>query len=241
MVSSNMKQSPILSIKQLVYNNLRDQIISGILRPGNRLPEAEIAERMSISRAPVREAFNLLEKDGFVEILPRRGAIVSEITIDKIFSIWEMRLVLEPYAAKISAPFITEEELQRAEQMMETVISRPEDMGKHLESELLFHSLLTNHLENELMREELLTLMSNSMRMRWFEKYGKGRGLLSESQNIETSNREHIEIIQVMRKHDPDQVSNVVRRHVRNSTIRFMQLCGHEMTVQQKMILQYFE
>lgn len=241
MISSKVKQNPILSIKQLVYNDLRDQIISGALMPGDRLPEAEIAESMSISRAPVREAFNLLEKDGFIEILPRRGAIVSEITIDKIFSIWEMRLVLEPYAARVSIPFITKEELDEAETLLKDVMAHPDDMNKHYESERLLHSLLTRHLENEYLKEEVLVLMSHSLRMKWFERYGTETDTLSEASNSELSNLEHMEIIQVMRGRDPGLVSDVVRRHVRNSTVRFMQLCGYEMTPQQKTVLDYFE
>lgn len=100
MASSNFGSNP--SLKQLVYDNLKERIISGELKPGMRLREEDLSSEMNISRAPIREALNMLERDGFTTIMPRKGAIVAEVRKEDIRYIWEMRALLEPYAAKQS-------------------------------------------------------------------------------------------------------------------------------------------
>ena len=90
------------SLKQLVYDNLKERIINGTLKPGMRLREEDLSNEMNISRAPIREALNMLERDGFTTIVPRKGALVSEVKKEDLYYIWELRALLEPYAAKIS-------------------------------------------------------------------------------------------------------------------------------------------
>ncbi|HDK25905.1 MAG TPA: GntR family transcriptional regulator, partial [Candidatus Atribacteria bacterium] len=73
-----------LSLKDRVYQNIKLQIIRGNLKPGTRLLEEELSKAMNISRAPIREALNRLEKEGFVTITPRKGAVVAHITAQMI-------------------------------------------------------------------------------------------------------------------------------------------------------------
>ena len=109
----------IPSLKKLVYDNLKERIISGELKPGTRLREEDLSEEMNISRAPIREAFNMLERDGFTVIVPRKGAIVAEATKEERDYIWEMRGILEPYAAVKSMPLISEEEINKVEKVLD--------------------------------------------------------------------------------------------------------------------------
>ena len=74
----------IPSLKRLVYDNLKERIISGELKPGTRLREEDLSVEMNISRAPIREAFNMLERDGFTVIVPRKGAVVAEATEEEM-------------------------------------------------------------------------------------------------------------------------------------------------------------
>lgn len=84
-------------MKQLAYETLQRQIINGQLQPGSRLTEEELSRSMSISRAPIREALNMLERDGFTKIIPRRGAVVTDVSRQDVINIWEVRALLEPY------------------------------------------------------------------------------------------------------------------------------------------------
>ena len=88
------------SLKQLVYEKLQQMIIRGELKPGERLTEEDLSQAMNISRAPIREALNMLERDGFTKIIPRKGAIVAEVSVKDSLDIWKCRLALEPFAAK---------------------------------------------------------------------------------------------------------------------------------------------
>lgn len=72
------------SLKQRVYDCLLQQIVSGELPPGTHLMEAEIAQAMCISRAPIREALNMLERDGFTRSIPHRGSEVAEVTMQNV-------------------------------------------------------------------------------------------------------------------------------------------------------------
>ena len=82
MTSMDFSSSP--SLKQLVYDNLKERIINGELKPGTRLREEDLSTEMNISRAPIREALNMLERDGFTMIVPRKGAIVAEVMKEDI-------------------------------------------------------------------------------------------------------------------------------------------------------------
>ena len=105
----------IPSLKRLVYDNLKERIISGELKPGTRLREEDLSVEMNISRAPLRDAFNMLERDGFTVIVPRKGAGVAEATEEERDYIWEMRAILEPYAAVKSMSLISDEKIAKLE------------------------------------------------------------------------------------------------------------------------------
>ena len=111
MATENFGSSP--SLKQLVYENLHSRIVNGELKPGERLQEAELAKEMNISRAPIREALNMLERDGLATIMPRKGTIVTVFTAEDVQNIWQMREIMEPVAAQCSAAGIPAEELDR--------------------------------------------------------------------------------------------------------------------------------
>jgi DNA-binding GntR family transcriptional regulator len=114
-----------LSLKDRVYQNIKSQIIIGTLKPGTRLREEELSKAMNISRAPIREAFNRLEKEGFVTIIPRKGAAVSNITTQMIEDIFEIRETLESLAVKNSIGKISLEKLEKVGEDFKKFIKMP--------------------------------------------------------------------------------------------------------------------
>ncbi|MBB2947226.1 DNA-binding GntR family transcriptional regulator [Actinoplanes lutulentus] len=91
------------SLSTQVYDFLRERIISGDLKPGQRLIEREICEQLNVSRIPLREALPQLEADGFIRTLPRRGAMVTQLTLRDIEELFDVRESLEVLAAKLAA------------------------------------------------------------------------------------------------------------------------------------------
>ncbi|MFE7423498.1 GntR family transcriptional regulator [Rhodococcus sp. NPDC057529] len=86
-----------------IYAIIRERIISGEYPPGSRLRERELSQELDVSRVPLREALPLLESDGFIQILPRRGAVVTQLSLRDIEELFDLRLALEPYAARCAA------------------------------------------------------------------------------------------------------------------------------------------
>ena len=97
-------------LREIVYEELKRQIVVGEIAPGTRMMEVELADEMGVSRTPVREAIRKLEKEGLVSIDPRRGAYASDISIKEMVDVLEVRQDLEGMAAGLAAVKVTEEE-----------------------------------------------------------------------------------------------------------------------------------
>ncbi|RLB66937.1 MAG: GntR family transcriptional regulator, partial [Deltaproteobacteria bacterium] len=104
------------TLREKIVEVLRDAIVRQKIRPGERVTELEVAERFGISRTPIREAFRQLESEGFLTIIPRKGAVVSDIKEQDIKDFYEIKGVLEGYAARQAVEFMTEKDIVRLEQ-----------------------------------------------------------------------------------------------------------------------------
>jgi DNA-binding GntR family transcriptional regulator len=92
-----------VSQSQRAYERLRDEIVAWELQPGAHLNEVQLAERLSVSRTPLREALQRLARDGLVTIIPGRGALVAQLALQDVVHLFQMREALEPYAARLCA------------------------------------------------------------------------------------------------------------------------------------------
>ncbi len=207
------------SLKQLVYDNLRDQIIQGKLEPGMKLTEDELAQSMNISRAPIREALNMLERDGFAKIIPRKGAVVAGISRKDAADIWSCRIALEPVAAREALPHIPREELEAALEHAVEIESTPYSFEKYVASDLEVHGLYYTHLGNEYMKSILNNLKAHSVRVRWLREVKASDRTLSL-----TSISEHKQIIAALLSGDGDLVSESVKTHLIHSAERLLDI-----------------
>ncbi len=98
-------------LRDVVFENLRDAIITQVLKPGERLMEIQLADEMGVSRTPVREAIRKLELEGLVVMVPRKGAYVAGVSMKDIHEVYEVRSALEMLAVTLAAERITDEEL----------------------------------------------------------------------------------------------------------------------------------
>jgi len=149
-----------LSLKDRVYQNIKFQILIGVLKPGTRLPEEELSKAMNISRAPIREAFYRLEKEGFVTVIPRKGAAVSKVTAQAIEDLFEIRETLESLAVKKSKGKISIEELEEVGNGFKKFINKStntENCIQYLSLDKKFHDLLSQNCGNK----KLIDLLAN--------------------------------------------------------------------------------
>lgn len=212
------------SLKQLVYENLKGDIIRGEYAPGERLAEELLSAQMNVSRAPIREAFNMLERDGFVKIAPRRGAFVTEVSNTDIDYIWEIRLLLEPYAAKESVALIPEDELNEIHQELENGLAHPEDMQLYMDSDLKVHELITAYLPNRFLTDVIQNIKAHSLRLRWATEYEEPE---TQEQIIIDATKEHMEIIKAFLARDGEAVAAAVRTHIENAKKRLIRADRH--------------
>src|SRR5574344_435999 len=101
-----------LPLRDVVFNTLRQAILKGELKPGERLMEIQLANKLGVSRTPIREAIRKLELEGLVLMIPRKGAEVAQITEKSLRDVLEVRKALEQLAVSLSCDRIKEEEIE---------------------------------------------------------------------------------------------------------------------------------
>lgn len=205
------------SLKQQVYDRLRLRIISGELAPGEKLYEEELSRELGISRAPLREALNMLERDGFARIIPRKGAVVTCVRPEDIAALWKVRALLEPSAAAMALPNIPCDALCRVRARLEHARECPDDFEGYLESDLALHSLFIDYLENRYLGEILKKLKDHSLRMRWNAERQNGS---TDTQIVLEATREHLGIAGAVAGGDGEALSAAVLRHIQESEKR---------------------
>jgi len=197
-----------LSLKDRAYQNIKFQIIRGNLRPGTRLLEEELAKAMSISRAPIREAFNKLEKEGFVTTIPRKGAAVSNVTTEIIEDIFEIRETLETLAVKKSLGKIFIDELEKVGDNFKEFINKSENAENRIQYLALdkkFHDLLSQNCGNKKLIELLANLQEQ---IHWLRNISLKRTTFSGSV------REHLAIIEALKRNDEKLITKALLLHL---------------------------
>jgi len=197
-----------LSLKDRAYQNIKFQIIRGNLRPGTRLLEEELAKAMSISRAPIREAFNKLEREGFVTTIPRKGAAVSNVTTEIIEDIFEIRETLETLAVKKSLGKIFIDELEKVGYDFKEFINKSENAENRIQYLVLdkkFHDLLSQNCGNKKLIELLTNLQEQ---IHWLRNISFKRTTFSGSA------REHLAIIEALKRNDEKLITKALLLHL---------------------------
>ena len=146
-----------IPLRDIVFQKLREAIITGQLKPGDRLMEIKLANTMGVSRTPVREAIRKLQGEGLVIMNARRGAVVAPINLQTMKELLEIRKALESLACQLVASKATEEdveELREINNIMRRAVS-DDDVNLMTEQDVAFHERITelaanNHLQNML-------------------------------------------------------------------------------------------
>lgn len=159
-------------LSDVVCETLRTAIIAGVLKPGERLMEIQLAEELGVSRTPVREAIRTLEQEGFVEMLPRRGTYVANISIKDVLDVYEIRIALDVLAAGLAVKRITGDELDKLNQKLVQIRQAVEQgsMESIVKYDWEFHEVLYRASGNERLfgiinnlREQITRLRVTSM------------------------------------------------------------------------------
>lgn len=200
------------SLCEKVYEYLRNQIMSGKLPPNYRLPENELASNLQVSRAPIREALNMLVNDGFVIRVPRHGAVVAPVTRKEIDENWELRILLEPYAAKTACTLIPTEEIESVRKYIaDTIVSN--DFNMYMDSDYCLHQLIYQYVPNLQLQKFLNTVMLSSRRYRFYTE----NNAPTSAEIIKAVCEEHLSILDALLSGDSDLAFDSMKKHTEKS------------------------
>lgn len=195
------------TLREQIASSLRDSIIRGELNQGQKLTEPDLAKKLGISRTPIREAFRQLESEGFLTVMPRRGAVVSRITRKEIDDFYELKSLLEGYAARIAAGKINEKGIQKLRKINEqlTEIAKNNDIEAFFLKNDEFHNIFISYCGNEKLEELLEHIVQRFMRFRL--------GAMSVPGRLVKSIGQHNEIIDALEKRDGLRAEALVLEH----------------------------
>jgi len=195
------------TLREKILENIRDAIISGSLKAGCKVSEPELAERFGISRTPIREAFRQLESEGYLTVIPRRGAVVSEFNLKEVEDFYAIKSILEGYAARRACERLTDKELEHL-QSINTRLSEladDNDVKAFFKLHDEFHAIFINASDNEKLKEMIYSLITRFQRLRHMSLSLPGR--------MKVSVQEHEKILDAFRRKDADTAANLVQKN----------------------------
>lgn len=204
-----MKRKPIerhQTLREKILETIRESILSGKLRPGEKVAEPELAERFGISRTPIREAFRQLESEGYLTVIPRKGAVVTALSERDVEEFYSIKSILEGYAARMAAERLSEKDIERLETINERLaaLAREGDVKTFFRVHNEFHDLFIRAAGNDKLFELISQLVLKFNRLRMASLALPGR--------MEISVQEHKKILDAFRRHDAEQADNLVRK-----------------------------
>lgn len=205
---SSLHISNLQSLREQVANTLRQAIISGIIKPGERLSEIEVATILKVSRTPVREAFRQLESEGLINTIPRIGTFVSRISLKDIDEIYSVRSVLEGLAVYLAAKNISQEKNNQLLKILHEMRLAHEngDSEKYINLSKKFHGTLIEISENSKLINIYRTLEN---------QIGTFRKItLSQQTRVNKSLKEHEDIISTIISGRAEKAEKLIRRHI---------------------------
>jgi len=204
-------------LREIIAATIRNYIIEGKIKPGERLLEPNVAKLLGVSRTPLREAFLQLESEGFLKFNPRKGALVTETSLEDAEETYEIKGALETLAASLASSNITNQQIDELiiiNKRMESIAnSKKKDYKSFLELNSIFHQKIYELCGNEKLKKTIKTLRNQTLRYNYI--------FLSLLSHLNESVNEHYEIIQALKKGNQKEVELAVKNH-NDSALRLL-------------------
>lgn len=212
-------------LREIVSDALRQAIRDGLLPPGERLMEIPLAEELGVSRTPIREAIRILEQEGLVVMIPRRGTYVADMSLKDVTEVFELRSILEELAAELAAERITNEEIEALEQHLVEIgnYMNENNLDKVVQADILFHEILYKASRNDRLVEMINNLREQTLRFRTLS--------MSQTGRLAKTWDEHRQLVEAISDRDVERARQIARIHMEESEktlLAGMQLKGQE-------------
>lgn len=206
--SVNMDE--FLPLRDVVFNTLRQAILRGELKPGERLMEIQLANKLGVSRTPIREAIRKLELQGLVLVIPRKGAEVADIKEKSLRDVLEVRKALEELSVQLACEKITKEEIEELKEAAETFkkAQKTKDITQIAEADVHFHDIINTASGNQ----KLIQLLNNLRE----QMYRYRVEYLKNPEVYPQLIAEHEELITKITHHEKQEATKIMCRHIDN-------------------------
>lgn len=206
----SMQMNEFLPLRDVVFNTLRQAILTGELKPGERLMEIHLANKLGVSRTPIREAIRKLELEGLVTMIPRRGAEVAQITEKSMNDVLEVRRALDALCAELACERITPEDTEQLKLACETFETavKTKDIKKIAKADVELHDIIVQATGNQRLVQMINNLSEQMYRYRF--EYIKD---ISQHQRLID---EHRMIYESIVKKDKEAASQAAHVHIDN-------------------------
>lgn len=201
------------NLKLQAYSILKDKIITCAYPPGSMLNEAHLASELGFSRTPIREAISILEMEGFLSIVPKKGILVTDILLSDIVQIFQTRMEIEPLALKMGGPNMPKEEI---EEWIRTFESDEPSVSQGYKTDTAMHLAIISHCNNCYIIDMMKKVFEKNMRV-----------IVSSAENkahLNMARKEHLEILHCLMDENYDLAAAKMRTHVagcRNAALDF--------------------
>ncbi|MQN02312.1 MAG: GntR family transcriptional regulator [Lachnospiraceae bacterium] len=199
-----------LPLRDVVFQTLRDAILKGELEPGERLMEIHLANKLGVSRTPIREAIRMLEKEGLAVTIPRKGAQVAQMTEKDLLDVLEIRDALDELAVTDACNRMDEQDFKDLEKAMNdfVVVTKSDDVRAIVEADENFHNVIYRATKNPKLWHIIKNLKEQMYRYRYeYVKQDKDYSDLIE---------DHQKIVEGLKRKDVDYVKSVMHSHLQN-------------------------
>jgi len=206
-----------LPLRDVVFNTLRQAILTGELKPGERLMEIHLANRLGVSRTPIREAIRKLELEGLVIMIPRRGAEVAKITEKSMQDVLEVRRALDALSVELACERISEEELLQLKNACEEFekATQTKDPKKIAQADVALHDIIVKATGNE----RLVQLVSNLSEQMYRYRFEYIKNASTHQRLVE----EHRIIFESIKNKDKVTASETSKLHIDNQEASVME------------------
>lgn len=205
----NFDQNQLKPLREKIASVIRDSIIMGKLKSGAKLAEPEVAASLGVSRTPLREAFLQLESEGFLTVSPRKGAIVSELSLKDAQETFVIKGTLEALAARLAIPNLTKEKISSLielnDKMDDIAQSNSKDYESFLDLNGQFHQIISDSCGNEKLTKYITVFRNQTLRYNFIYH--------ALSSHLGDSVKEHKSIIGAIQQANYDEVENLLKSH----------------------------
>ncbi|OQY23367.1 MAG: hypothetical protein B6I34_04710 [Anaerolineaceae bacterium 4572_32.1] len=196
-----------MQLSEKAYHLIKHKIVTLELAPLSVIDPKALGEELGVGRTPVREALHRLAGEGLVMVVPRRGTFVAEISITDLQKIFEMRMALEGFCARLAAQRITAEQIAGMETVIQEMIQMPDGDSKELMAiDERFHELMYQAADNEFLADSLRRLHAQSFRL-WYLA-------LDRLSSVRGAMEQHIEIAEALKMGDGARAETLMQQHI---------------------------